>query len=120
MIQTMIHWFLSLIYVPGTLFLEHPERAHLVAMGFGSLLAVSMLRTGMLRRMTQLGVLVTTCAWLLFGFDEQNMQGHGYDIRADYFFKWPILLATTFIAIVFVVRDLMGSKSIRVDPAEKR
>ena len=119
MIQTMIHWFLSLIYGPGTLFLEHAERAHLVAVGFGILLAVSLLRTGMLRGMTQLGVTVTTCAWLLFGLDEQKMQGQGYNIRADYFFKWPVLLAITFIAIVFVVRDLMASKSFRVDPAEK-
>lgn len=120
MIQTMIHWFLSFIYIPGSPFLEHPERALLIAGGFGLLLAVSVLRAGLLRRTTQVGVVVATCVWILFGSAEQQMQGHGYNIRVDYLFTWPVVLATSVIAIALVLRDLTASQSTRVDNTEKR
>ena len=96
----------ELLFGPARVFLEHPERAYLVAIGFLALLAASVLRAGGLRRGVQALLALTAVFWVGFGIHEQSLAGTGANIRVDFLFAWPPLAVVSLVAIACGIRDI--------------
>jgi hypothetical protein len=90
---------LNLIYLPATPFIGHPERAYIVSVLFGVLLAVSVARSGTLKPLIDLSLLLAALGWGLFGYFETLAIAGGANIRIDLLFGWPILCIITVAAI---------------------
>ena len=106
---------LPIFYGPMALFIEHPERAYLIAIGFAILFAISVVRMGNANRCTQMGMLFAAILWAAFGLNEQQFQGQGQgaNIRVDLLFSWPPLIAVSFATIPLFFLRLLNVPSAK-------
>ena len=110
----MIEAILHVIYGPCVPFIGHPEVSYLMAMVFGILLAVSILRSGKSERGTQLGIVFAAVLWVIFGLLDQRYQG--MNIRVDTFFLWPPVFVVSLVAPWFAIRSIVAGKPADRNP----
>ena len=104
----MLDVIIKAIYYPSLPFVGHPELAYLMAIGFGILFAVSVLRSGKSDRGTQLGMLFAAVLWVMFGLIDQ--QYAGFEMRVDVLLTWPPVFAVTLVAACFGIRGILAKK----------
>jgi len=99
---------LRILFAPFEPFVNHPERASLVAALFGILFAVSLARSRAFHARHHLAPLVAAFAWLLVGLNEQRAMANGWNIRVDLLVSWPIVLAISIWAAWTGLRGRAG------------
>ena len=110
----MIETILQILYGPSVLFSGHPELSYLMAIGFGFLIPVSILRSGKSERGTQMGILFAAFLWVIFGLLDQRYQG--FKMRVDTFFSWPPVFAASVVAALLAIRSIVAGKPADRNP----
>lgn len=99
-----------ILFLPANLFMGHPERAGLVAIGFGVLWAICFLRKG-IKSGTNLPLLFAAILWVAYALEESFAMQRGWDIRVDLFLLWPPLFAVTVMAAWAGIRSIIACQS---------
>ncbi len=97
---------LEILFGPTRLFIEHPERAYFVAVGFLALLLASVFRAGGLRRGVHALLALTGVFWVAFGLNEQTLVGKGPTFEWTFCSRGRPLAAISLIALAYGIRDI--------------
>ena len=85
-----------------------------MAIGFGILFAVSILRSGKSERGTQMEILFAAFLWVIFGLLDQRYQW--FNIRVDTVFSWPPVFAVSVVAAWLAIRSITARKPADRNP----